>query len=129
MKSTTQTDSHRLTDNVRSFVNELMTVYMLDRPISYENDRREVERMSLTMPVRITTLHEDSQAANYIHHGITRDISFKGLGLVTSDPIRPGTVLLTMQPCRGEPFDVMARVVYCKELGYYFQVGCEFLRT
>jgi hypothetical protein len=105
----------------------MMSLYMLDRPISADNDRREFERMNLTMPVMITTLHENSQASNYLHHGITRDISYKGLGLVTSDPIRPGNVLLTLQPCRGEPFNVMAKVVYCNELGYYFQIGCEFL--
>jgi len=126
MKSKSQ-PKFRSTEEVHSFIKTIEKVYMLDRPITGDTDRREVERMNITMPVGITPLHKDSQVLNFLHHGITRDISCKGIGLVTTDPIRPGVVLLTIEPCRGDAFDVMASVTYCNELGFYFQIGCEFL--
>jgi len=130
MKSIPQAETiYRSADEVYSFIKAIEAIYMLDQPIPDDTDRRETERVNLTMPVVITPQHEDYPELNYLHRGITRDISHKGIGLVTTDPIQPGIVLLTMEPCRGEAFAVMARITYCNGIGYYFQVGCEFLSS
>ena len=121
--------NYRSNDEIHSFIKTIETAYMLDRHNTRDSDRREVERMNLTMPVGIIPMHENTQELDYLHHGISRDISCKGIGLVTTDPIRLGVVLLSLEPCRGEVFYVMARITYCNGLGNYFQVGCEFLRS
>ena len=117
----------RLAEEVSSFVDEIESVYMLDRPRQSGDDRRAVERMNVTMPLVLTPLDDEFRPLSYQHHAITRDLSCKGVGLVTTSPVRPSYVLLTFDPCHGESWSVIGRVAYCKELGYYYQVGCEFL--
>ena len=114
-------------DEISSFIQSVAAVYMLDRPFVGNDDRREVERMNVTMPVLICPLDDEFQKLGYLHRGITRDISRKGIGLVTTSPVRPGHSMLTLEPCHGEVFDVVARITYCNEIGNYFQVGYEFL--
>jgi hypothetical protein len=125
--SRTNSSRHRLSKEVNALVDEIEEVYMLDRPRRCDDDRREMERMSVTIPLVVTPLDDRLRPLAYHHQAITRDISRKGVGLVTTSPVRPSFVLLTFEPCRGRSMSVMGRVVYCKEVGYYFQVGCEFL--
>ncbi len=113
MTSKPQADpNYRSKEEVHSIVKTIEKVYMLDRPISGDSDRREIERRNVTMPVGITPQQKDAQELNYLHHGITRDISNKGIGLITTAPIRPGVVMLTIEPCHGKAFDVIARVIF-----------------
>ena len=126
---TTSSPTHsinRTAEEVSSFINGVQRVYMLDRPAKREDDRRADERYHLTMPLLITHLDDQLQPLSYQHHAVTRDISVKGVGLVTTSPVRLSHVLLTFTPYHGERLSVIAKVVYCKEIGYYFQMGCEF---
>ncbi len=89
-------------------------------------ERRAVERMAVTIPVSITPLDDEFKPCNYQLNAITRDLSSKGVGLVSTSPIARNFVVLTFEPFQGNSFEVLAKVAYCKDLGYYFQVGCEF---
>ena len=111
---------------IRSFVNEIESTYLLDRPGNIGTEQREVERLTVTMPVSITPLDENKQPLSYELNAITRDLSCKGVGLVATSPVAQDYVMLTLQPFHGKSFDVIAKVIYCNDLGYYFQVGCEF---
>ncbi len=118
---------YRTAEQISSFVNQIETVYMLDGKQSFGAERRAVERMNVTMPVEIKALDDELIPLDYQYNSISRDISVKGVGLVTTSPIGRSHVLLTLQPCHGDSFSVIARVTYCRDLGHYFQVGCEFL--
>lgn len=117
---------HCSPEHIHSFVNEIESTYLLDRPRKIGTERRAVERMAVTMPVGITPLDEQLKPSNYELNAITRDLSSKGVGLVSNSPIAREYVLLTFQPFQGNSFDVVAKVIYCNDLGYYFQIGCEF---
>ena len=113
-------------EQVDSFVKQIESAYLLDRPRKNGSERREVERLTVTMPVEITPLDEHQQPLSYQLNAITRDLSSKGVGLVATSPVAQEFVLLTFQPFQGNSFHVLAKVVYSNDLGYYFQVGCEF---
>lgn len=113
-------------DNIRSFVNAIESTYLLDRPRKIGTERRSVERLAVTMPVGIKPLDEQLRPLSYELNAITRDLSTKGVGLVSTSPIPQESVLLTFHPFQGNPFAVVAKVIYCNDLGYYFQIGCEF---
>ncbi len=117
----------RSADQVRSFVNLIETVYMFDRPLDFGTERRAVERMNVTMPVRITPLDNELKPLSYEFHAITRDLSVNGVGLVTTSPVGHDFVLLTLEPYQSKSFDVIARVAHCNGYGYYFRAGCEFV--
>jgi hypothetical protein len=117
---------HGSPKHIHSFVNEIESMYLLDTPRKIGTERRTVERLAVTMPVRITPLDDQLKPLSYELNAITRDLSSKGVGLVSTSPIAREYVLLTFQPFQGNSFDVVAKVIYCNDLGYYFQIGCEF---
>lgn len=117
------------TQHAESLVSAIEKIYMLDRPITIDGERRQHQRMNVTMPVVITPLDNQLQTLDYKYHAVSRDICRSGIGLVTTNPISPGNVLLTLEPCRGGLQNVIARITYCNEFGYYFQVGCEFVTS
>ena len=117
----------RTAEQIRTFVRDIEAIYLMDRPTNCLVERRTVERTSVTLPVGITLLDENHQPQHYCYEAISRDISAKGIGLVTTSPISNRFVQLKIEPCRHEPFEVIAKVVYCNDLGYYFQIGCEFV--
>ena len=114
-------------EQIHRFVRRVESGYMLDRPGKSKDDRRSEERLNVTMPVRVTPLDNNFKPHGYQSHAVTRDVSSLGAGLVMSDPIAPNFVSLTLEPFYGEPFEVICKVAYCKDFGYYFRVGCEFL--
>lgn len=124
--SPTNAPVHPSAEQIFAFVNEIERAYMLDRPRPYGSDRRAVERMNLTIPLELAPLDDELRPLGYQHHAITRDISSKGVGLVATSPVPPSYVMLTFKPCQSKPFRVIAKVAYCKDVGYYHQIGCEF---
>lgn len=117
---------HQSAEQIRSFVKKLETVYLLDRPGKSTDERRSAERMNVTMPVLVTPLDSDFQPLSFQAKAVTRDVSSVGAGLVMSDPIAPSFALLSFEPFWGDTFEVICKVAYCKDFGYYFRVGCEF---
>ena len=113
--------------DVRNFVGQVSSKYLLDRP-RYGVERRSAERMAVTIPVTITPLDDELKSLGYEFSAITRDISSLGIGLVTTNPIAPCFVLISIEPFFREPFKVIGRVVFCKDLGHYHQIGCEFFK-
>jgi hypothetical protein len=120
---------HQSAEQIRQFVSEIESYYMLERARPSGMERRDVERVAVTMPVQMTRLDETFVPLRYQYHAVTRDISPKGVGLVTTNPVALTYVLLTFQPYYGEAFNAIGRINRCEELGYYFSVGCEFLIT
>lgn len=112
---------------LEDFVRRIQRTYMLDRPLRHGVERRVVQRMNLTMPLVVRPLDENMRPMGYQHQAITRDISQKGVGMVTTNPVGHRFVLLTFEPLHSEPFQVVGKVVHCNECGYYYQSGCEFI--
>ena len=111
-----------------SSLNELGRAYLLDAPKSaVDEERRHAIRYKITMPVTVTTLTEDYRPRGLLYHGVTKDISLTGVGLITSSPLTPFLVSLHFVPANGKEFDALARIVYCNPVGYYFHSGCEFI--
>lgn len=111
---------------IQTVVNAIELAYMLDTPLD-GRDRRSHKRLAITMPVVVETLDESFQKLPCRHETISRDISPTGIGLVSINPITTGHVLLTLNGNQCEQFELIARVTYCIESGYYFHVGCELL--
>lgn len=113
-------------EQVQSWVTEIESTYLLDKPRKIGMERRAAERLVVTMPVSISPLDDDLKPGSYQLNAITRDLSVKGVGLVATSPIARDYVALTFEPFQGDSFEIIAKVIYCNDLGYYFQIGCEF---
>ena len=118
---------HQPEHEIRKFVEEVESYYMLDRSRPQGIERRDVERINVTIPVLVTRLDENFIPMEYQYHAISRDISSNGVGLVTTNPIGLMYVLMTFQPYYGEAFNAIGKINRCDDLGYYFSIGCEFL--
>lgn len=108
--------------DIRTFVDLLSNVYLLDGP-----DRRAEPRIRITLPVVIYRLDGKFRRLEYPVRAVTRDISSRGVGLVCEDPV--GTQFVTFKlesPCAFN-LEVVAEVLRCDPVGYYFDVGCRFL--
>lgn len=121
------TKQSRSAAQIRAFVKEIEAVYLLESPQVIGIERRFSERMNVTMPVSVLALDDEMNPLDYRYHAVTRDISTTGVGLVTTNPIGRTHVQLTFEPYHGELFTVDSKVVYCNNIGYYFQIGCEFI--
>ena len=120
-------DRHRSSDDIIEFVRSVERAYMLDRPQTKEADRRKAGRLVLTMPVDVLPLDDELQPIDEKRSAVTRDISGRGVGMVMTNPVPLSYVSLTFQPLNTEPFDVIARVIWCNAVGHYFHLGCKFL--
>lgn len=109
------------------FFKEVETIYMLDQPAAAEPERRQSPRLSVMMPVEITALNDNLDPIEGIYEGITRDISTLGVGFVSLDPIARKFLRVKLIPIKGEPLVAIARVIYQKEIGFYYQYGCQFI--
>jgi hypothetical protein len=89
-------------------------------------DRRSEERHLMLVPVLVQPVDEQFSSIGESFAVATRDISHKGIGLVHSQPIHHPLVSLRMSLADVE-VNVVARVVWCKELGPYYYIGCEFV--
>lgn len=128
MGTVSQTDIRlKSAEEVRAFIKDVEKAYLLESSRVNGTERRSVERMNVTMPVRVTTLNDQLKPLDYHYHAVTRNISANGVGLVTTNPIGRSYVQLTFEPYHGELFTIVAKVVHCGDVGYYFQIGCEFV--
>lgn len=114
-------------EQIKARVAEVAKAYFLDCPQADGDERRQTPRHQLTIPVLLQPLEESGTHLSHKHQAISRDISYRGIGLVTANPVRPGDYRLTIQPFSSEEFDVAARVSYCNGVGYYYEVGFEFI--
>ena len=92
-----------------------------------DDPNRRSERISVTIPVVVSSLDKVGSAPAITNFAISRDISKEGIGLVTTNPIGRDKVLLKIQPPKCIPFEVAAKVVHTTQIGYYYHVGLEFL--
>jgi hypothetical protein len=127
MSTTISSSIRQSSDDVRQFVEQIESFYMLERARPQGIERRDFERVSVTIPIQITRLDESLNPTGYQYHAISRDISPKGVGMVTTNPVGLTNVLLTFEPYFGESHSMIGKVVRCDEFGYYFTVGCEFI--
>ena len=118
---------NRTVSQIRHFVDELKSVYLYDQPMGNFEERRTAERFGITIPIKVIPLDNDLSPLNYEFTAVTRDISHTGIGFVSSCPISDKYTLLEIEPFQGQPFCVLAKAAYCKEAGYYYQIGCEFM--
>jgi hypothetical protein len=116
-------------EQLNELVHNLRAAYLLDEPHRFAGDRRVTKRFNVTIPVEITLLDDQLQPIGYSCQAITRDVSIKGIGIVSYSPIGRQYVMLTLKPHVGEERRAVARVVYQNEIGYYHQIGCEFIST
>lgn len=127
MNQVPQVDVFHAPKDFESFFEEIEAIYMLDQPSSHRPERREAARVHVTMPVHINLLNDNFDLIEGTAEGVTRDLSPLGVGFVTLDPIGRKFVLLQLSPIKGEPLISVARVIYEKEVGFYYQYGCQFI--
>lgn len=106
---------------VKAFVDQLAREYFLDGP-----DRRAEPRLRVTMPVSVAPLTEEMIPLGYRVRGVTRDISEHGIGLVCQDPVAAKYIMLKLASPQVAEIEVIAEVLRCRPVGYYFDVGCGF---
>ena len=97
-----------------------------DARVFHGEDRRSEERHPVLVPVLVQPVDEQSHPIGEPFAAATRDISKKGIGLVHSARIDHRLVNLRMS-LGGEELNVVARLVWCEELGPYYYIGCEFV--
>lgn len=106
---------------IESFVGRLAREYFLDGP-----DRRVEPRLRVTLPVNLQPLDDGLNPLGYRSRAVTRDISASGIGLVCQDPVNTPYLSLQLPTPTGETIDIIAEVLRCRPVGYYFDVGCQF---
>ena len=106
---------------IESFVSRLAREYFMDGP-----DRRVEPRLRVTLPVNLQPLDDDLNPLGYRSRAVTRDISASGIGLVCQDPVNASYLMLSLPTPAGESLEVVAKVLRCRPVGYYFDVGCQF---
>ena len=121
------TELMRNSEQIQQFVLDIERLYKFDRPGGVSEEKRENDRLPITMPVRIFPLTDGMDLRNFECRGVTRDISTTGVGLVTADPISSGFLKLELQPFQREPFAMIVQVVFSNVRGFYYHVGCEFV--
>jgi hypothetical protein len=123
----TQTNLPSASLSTEEFFKEIETIYMLDRPSPRHPERRESPRIHVTMPIQIDLLDDNFDPIGSSHEGMTRDLSPLGVGFVTLDPIGRKFALVRLSPAKGKPLTAIARIVYKKEVGFYYRYGCHFI--
>ena len=111
------------TEEIGSFVQQMAREYFLDIP-----DRRSEPRYQVTVPVNVQRVDEDNNIGGETVRAVTRDLSVRGIGLICQDPLH-GKLIVQVECPSGTKLRVLAQVLRCKANGYYFDVGCQFLRT
>ena len=107
---------------LRSFLDLLASVYFFDGA-----DRRTEPRMRITLPVVIERLDENGERLEYPIRGVTRDLSHSGIGFVCQDPVGTKHVAFQLSSPCGVSIEVIAEVLRCEPIGYYYNVGCKFV--
>lgn len=121
------TSRFQSSSEMATFFDKVQTNYLLESPRVLGVERRGAERIEVTMPLNVVALDSSFRPLDLQYHAITRNMSKTGVGLVTNSPIGHQYLRLNFNPFDGSTFEAIARVIYCNEIGYYFQIGCEFI--
>lgn len=111
----------RQDEEVSRFYSDLRTFFLMDEP------NRRSERISVTIPVVVSSLDEVDSTPAITNYAISRDLSQEGIGLVMSNPIGRDQVILEIQPPGCPSFEIVANVIHSTQVGYYYHVGMEFV--
>ena len=115
--------SYRVTDNQPARMQQMAREYYQDIP-----DRRSEPRCRVTVPVSAQPADDNNNLVGQTVRAVTRDLSVRGIGLICQDPLH-GKLIVQVECPSGTKLRVLAQVLRCKANGYYFDVGCQFLRT
>ena len=90
------------------------------------HERRTAARMDVQAQVKIFPYHSGKTSTSYTC--LTRDLSFKGVGLFQSKPLpRESQFVIQLPRLEGEPLALLCTVMYCRELADgLFNVGATF---
>jgi len=91
------------------------------------SDKRRFTRMQVRGRIVVTPVIDGHAGTSYT--ALTRDISFKGAGIMQTIPVQIGQKLLVYFPRRGRPvLCVLCTVMHVRSLADgLLAVGCEFL--
>ncbi len=90
-------------------------------------ERRRSARMEVQAPVQVFPYHDGQLDAAFT--SLTRDISFKGIGLLQGRPLARDSQFVIHLPRDGveAPLKLLCSVMYCRELADgLFNVGASF---
>lgn len=111
----------------QSQIDNIREVYLLDQPPRFTPERRQAERFSVTIPVVIRPLNDDMEPMTYTQIGMTRDVSYTGISVVSSNPQANRMVRLSVEPAHLNPIEIVGIVKYCSDFGWYYRLGIEFV--
>ena len=97
--------------------------------LSKGSEQRRAARMELQAQVKAFPHREG--AVGQLYTALTRDLSFKGVGLFQSKPIGQGQQFVVILPRGGErePLAVLCVVMYCRAMAEgLYNVGASFVK-
>ena len=112
---------------IENFVERVKSQYGFQASQIDSDDRRVDERFQLTMPVRVTQLDDQLEPRGFAKKGVTRDISYNGVGLALSGCVNGKFLLVEFGTNEDESFKTISTLAYCIRDGGFYRVGCEFL--
>ena len=100
--------------------------YLRSHGISGTSEKRRATRMPVQAKIRAARLQDGRVTQSYTL--LTKDISLKGLGLITGIPAEPGKELIVVLPrLKRQPLFLKAVVRHCRDLAdNLYSVGTEF---
>ena len=94
------------------------------------HERRTAARMEVQAQVKLTPYHEGKAGKSFTC--LTRDLSFKGIGLLQGKQSPRGSQFLIELPRRNAeaPLTLLCSVMYCRELAEgLYNVGASFIEV
>jgi hypothetical protein len=89
--------------------------------------RRKEPREMVSIPVCVHPLDDDLQPAGEAFQGVTRDISYGGVGIFHIHPLQAAHVLVEIfAPDSKSRMKLLAKVEHCTRFGGFYLIGCRF---
>ena len=124
--ATTKTPKYWQTnDDIREFVDRLRDIGSSFK--SPKVDRREHERLEVTLLVEVTPMGDDFRPTDTIFKSISRNVSETGLGVICPHPIDCSFVFVTVHGPEKPAFDALCQVVHSSPIDDFFRVGLQFV--
>ncbi len=90
-------------------------------------ERRLNTRFVVAMPSSVQPLNENLARDGEPFTAAIRDISAVGIGLIHTKPIKAKYLDVCLSPPNGHSMRLLVRVLRCRPLGAYFDIGGEFV--
>jgi|GEM_PF-1442416 len=109
-------------EKISAFVEQL-----IENSRAPQHERRMYRRHLLSVPVLVRPVDRACRPLDVPFEVLTRDISTTGIGLLHVNPIACAFLALQISGREGDDLRILMRVVRCRPLASFYEIGGRFL--